>query len=150
MLSLNVEKRCKLCLLIKNSLKLISFFHSDKLKLDYVKGAYKTHLGDANIANGYHLNSRAASNEAIYGNDDDDDDEEELEGACALPLKKEGPMLPDKSIEDVLQIETSKIMELFPHFGTGYIRRLLLFYDSSSEVVISKILEGIFFQHFII
>jgi CUE domain len=77
--------------------------------------------------------------------EDDEDSSSEMEGACALPLKKYGPELPTASenIEDVLQIETSKILELFPNFGVGYIRKLLLFYDKSSEKVVAKILEGI-------
>ena len=69
-------------------------------------------------------------------------DELEMEGACALPLKKEGPQLPDKDTEDFIQLETTKILELFPDYGAGYIRRLLAFYDNNSETVISKMLEG--------
>jgi activating signal cointegrator complex subunit 2 len=88
-------------------------------------------------SNGYHL-KEAPKNDYL-----DYEDDEELEGACALPLKKEGPQLPDKNIEDILQLETSKVMEIFPHFGVGYIRRLLSFYNNSAETVISKILEGV-------
>lgn len=69
-------------------------------------------------------------------------EEEELEGACALPLKKEPKPKPPKDIEDVLQVETAKILELFGDLGTGYIRKLLAFYDNSSEKVIEKIVEG--------
>lgn len=69
-------------------------------------------------------------------------DDLEMEGACALPLKKEGPQLPDKDTEDFIQLETTKILELFPDYGAGYIRRLLAFYDNNSETVIAKMLEG--------
>jgi hypothetical protein len=42
----------------------------------------------------------------------------------------------------LLQVETAKILELFSDLGTGYIRKLLAFYDNSSEKVIEKIVEG--------
>lgn len=65
-----------------------------------------------------------------------------MEGACAYPLPKEDEKETALNIEEVLQLETSKILELFPTYGVGYIRRLLKFYENSSETVISKILEG--------
>lgn len=69
-------------------------------------------------------------------------EDDEFEGACALPLPSSELKAPPDNLEDILQLETSKILELFPGFGVGYIRRLLVFYDNSSENVISKILEG--------
>lgn len=60
-----------------------------------------------------------------------------------MPLQKaEQSQFAGASIEDTLQLETSKILELFPNYGVGYIRRLLAFYDNSSEKVVAKILEG--------
>ncbi|KAG5683773.1 hypothetical protein PVAND_013037 [Polypedilum vanderplanki] len=106
----------------------------DQIKLKFVSDAYKNDSSTANVANGFHLKS----NDEIQNEDCDDD---ELEGACALPLKKEGPQLPEKNTEDFIQFETCKILELFPEYGAGYIRRLLAFYDNNSETVISKILE---------
>lgn len=44
--------------------------------------------------------------------------------------------------EELIQQETGRIMELFQDYGVGYIRRLLAYYDNSSEKVISAILEG--------
>lgn len=79
------------------------------------------------VSNGYHIEAESQL------------DSDELEGACALPLPKEPS---PENLEDVLQIETSKILELFPNYGVGYIRRLLAFYENSSEIVVAKILEG--------
>ena len=110
---------------------------SDKIKLEFVKDAYKTESFSDNTLNGYHLQSNNSEKTNEY-----EEDELELEGACALPLKKEGPQLPEKDTEDFIQLETTKILELFPDFGAGYIRRLLVFYDNNSETVISKMLEG--------
>lgn len=60
-----------------------------------------------------------------------------------MPLQKaEHSQFAGASIEDTLQLETSKILELFPNYGVGYIRRLLAFYENSSEKVVAKILEG--------
>ena len=83
------------------------------------------------VSNGYHVEPQM-------------EDEDEMEGACALPLPKVEVPKPanQKNIEETVQLETSKILELFPSYGVGYIRRLLAFYDNSSENVISKILEG--------
>lgn len=84
------------------------------------------------MSNGYHVD---ASHQ---------EEEDDFEGACALPLPipSAGPKESPIDLEDILQLETSKILELFPAFGVGYIRRLLAFYDNSSEKVVSKILEG--------
>lgn len=54
--------------------------------------------------------------------------------------------------EELIQTETGRIIELFPDYGVGYIRKLLAYYDNSSEKVISAILEGcitLFFDYFI-
>jgi hypothetical protein len=119
-------------------LKYLFLFDSrDKIKLEFVKDAYKTESFSSNAVNGYHVQSNDTSKSNDYEIDD-----LELEGACALPLKKEGPQLPDRDTEDFIQLETTKILELFSDYGAGYIRRLLAFYDNNSETVISKILEG--------
>lgn len=110
-------------------------YFSDKVKLEFVGEAYKIEetigsLPKSKVTNGYHV-------EASHS------EEDEFEGACALPLPSSESKKPTAdNVEDILQIETSKILELFPAFGVGYIRRLLAFYDNSSEKVISKILEG--------
>lgn len=107
---------------------------SDKIKLEFVGEAYKIEatvdsLPKSNVANGYHVENPQS--------------EDEFEGACALPLPSSETKKPTAdNVEDILQIETSKILELFPSFGVGYIRRLLVFYENSSEKVVSKILEG--------
>lgn len=106
-------------------------FFSDKIKLDFVRSAFKSET--PSMANGYHSTKQEIPSS--------DSEEEELEGACALPLKKE-PKVKSKDIEDLLQVETAKILELFGDLGTGYIRKLLAFYDNSSEKVIEKIVEG--------
>ena len=69
------------------------------------------------------------------------EDEDEMEGACSLPLKPSPPKVV-KSLEDTIQEETCKIMELFPDYGVGYIRKLLSRYNNSAEVVIATVLEG--------
>ena len=84
----------------------------------------------SNVHNGYHASS------------DIQTDDDELEGACALPLPKSKVKEASVDVEEMMQLETSKILELFPHYGVGYIRKLLAFYDNSSENVIGKILEG--------
>ena len=111
-------------------------FSSDKIKLEFVGEAYKIEetidsLPKSNVANGFHVETSQS-------------EEDEFEGACALPLSSSSESKKPTAdiVEDILQIETSKILELFPAFGVGYIRRLLAFYDNSSEKVISKILEG--------
>lgn len=58
-----------------------------------------------------------------------------------MPLSVPEVEEPVKNTEEIMQLETSKILELFPNYGVGYIRRLLAHYDNSSETVISKILE---------
>jgi activating signal cointegrator complex subunit 2 len=83
----------------------------------------------AKVSNGFHFEPEV-------------EDEDEMEGACALPLSKPEPQEAPINVEEQVQVETSKILELFPNFGVGYIRRLLAFYDNSSETVVSKILEG--------
>ena len=62
----------------------------------------------------------------------------DLEGAVGGAVE----VLEPTDIEEILQKETARIMELFPDFGVGYIRRLLAYYDSSAEKVIAAILEG--------
>lgn len=111
------------------------FLPSDKVKLEFVRDAFKSDFASPGVSNGYHL-------QASPVNPEPEDDDFELEGACALPLIKEGPMLPEKYTEDFIQLETTKILELFPDYGAGYIRRLLAFYDNNSETVISRMLEG--------
>lgn len=69
-----------------------------------------------------------------------------MEGACAYPLPKALKKATSDNVEETLQLETSKILELFPTYGVGYIRKLLTFYNNSSEEVISKILEGNIFD----
>lgn len=59
-----------------------------------------------------------------------------------MPLPQVEVQRSPENIEEAVQIETSKILELFPNYGVGYIRRLLAFYDNSSENVICIILEG--------
>lgn len=86
-------------------------------------------MKSAKTTNGYHLEPQV-------------EDDDEMEGACALPLPKADIPKPVENVEEIVQLETSKILELFPNYGVGYIRRLLAFYDNSSETVISKILEG--------
>ncbi|XP_070491791.1 activating signal cointegrator 1 complex subunit 2 [Chironomus tepperi] len=108
----------------------------DKIKLEFVKDAYKVESFSSNVHNGYHVQSN--NTEKI---NDYEIDELEMEGACALPLKKEGPQLPERDSEDFIQLETSKILELFPDYGAGYIRRLLAFYDNNSETVLAKMLD---------
>lgn len=98
--------------------------------MEFVQGAFKSDHQPSSVANGFHVQPN------------EEEDEEELEGACALPLKKEGPQLPDKNSEDFIQMETCKVLELFPVYGAGYVRRLLAFYDNNSETVIARILEG--------
>lgn len=101
---------------------------SDQIKLRFVTDAFKID-STVKAVNGFH--------EALETSDDFEE-----EGACCLPLPKPTKIEEPKNAEDVFQLETSKILELFPSFGVGYIRRLLAFYDSSSEKVVSKILEG--------
>lgn len=116
----------------KSAINSIYFsIHSDKIKLEFVSDAFSIRQDQksANVSNGYHTEPQI-------------DDEDEMEGACALPLPKTEPQKPVVNVEEILQLETSKILELFPSYGVGYIRRLLAFYDNSSENVISKILEG--------
>lgn len=103
---------------------LTQFGSIDKIKLNYVVTAYQCEPRRAN----------AAAKE-VEINDD-------FEGACALPLPIENEKSKDLSPDGDIQIETTKILEIFPHLGTGYIRTLLIFYDNKSETVISKILEG--------
>lgn len=88
----------------------------------------------AAASNGFHLTARNTTG------DDEASDDDDLEGACALPLKKAEKRPNDA--EEILQIETAKILELFPELGTGYIRKLLVFYGKNSEIVITKIVEG--------
>lgn len=104
----------------------------DKIKLDFVTDAFKSTptKSSATVSNGFHAPPEVET---------DDDD---FEGACALPLPKSDAVEAPLNLEEVMQLETSKILELFPHYGVGYIRRLLAFYDNSSENVIAKILEG--------
>jgi CUE domain len=66
----------------------------------------------------------------------------EDEGACALSSVQNQTEETFNAKDDVIQLETTKILELFPSYGVGYIRRLLAFYANSSERVIEKILEG--------
>lgn len=117
-------------------LKTFFFFHSDKLKLEFVSGAFKTtpQVGrnPQKVSNGFHV--------PVDSNGEDDD----FEGACALPLVKQERNEAPINIEEITQIETSKVLELFPNYGVGYIRRLLAHYENSSENVIAKILEGRF------
>lgn len=104
----------------------------DKIKLEFVSGAFKTspiEITPSVVSNGFH---------------NPQNDDEDLEGACALPLPKAEIKEIPVNVEEIVHIETSKIIELFPNYGAGYIRRLLAFYDNSSENVISKILEGLF------
>jgi hypothetical protein len=115
----------------------IFFPSSDKIKLDFVRSAFKSETSTSSTSNGHHLPCSSPLNPQ---NSSESDDDEELEGACALPLKKEPK--PPKDFEDLLQVETAKILELFSDLGTGYIRKLLAFYDNSSEKVIEKIVEG--------
>lgn len=105
----------------------------DSIKLDFVTDAFKSSptKSSAKVSNGYH-----ASPSDVQIDDDD------LEGACALPLPKDDVVQAPLNLEDVIQLETNKILELFPHYGVGYIRRLLAFYENSAENVIAKILEG--------
>lgn len=105
------------------------FVFRDQIKLQYVSDAFTT--VDSGVSNGYHKESEAQNF-----------DDEDLEGACSLPLPKAANNEAPIDIEELTQIETSKILELFPNYGTGYIRRLLAFYDNSSEKVISVMLEG--------
>jgi len=103
----------------------------DKIKLEFVQDAYRHEKpAAAATTNGYHAPAKPFEIEL----------DEDLEGACALPLPK--PKESPKSDVDVMLLETTKILELFPNYGTGYIRRLLAFYENNSEIVISKILEG--------
>lgn len=105
--------------------------YSDKIKLKFVSDAFMIESVPSRVTNGYHTEHEVPQSD-------------EEEGACALPLPKPEKAEPLKDIEDILQMETSKILELFPSYGVGYIRRLLAFYDNSSEAVILKILEGKF------
>lgn len=112
-----------------------SNFFSDKIKLEFVADAFKsfpTESSSSKVTNGYHVEPEPL------------EDFDESEGACALPLPRTESIQVKASIEDILQLETSKILELFPNFGVGYIRRLLAFYENNSEKVVTKILEGEF------
>lgn len=44
-------------------------------------------------------------------------DEDDMEGACAYPLPKADEKESAENVEEVLQLETSKILELFPTYG---------------------------------
>lgn len=116
---------------------LIYFFcftlSSDKIKLEFVAEAFRieeTTKSSVKVSNGFHVESELQL------------DDEDFEGACALPLPEVEVQKSSEKVEEFLQLETSKILELFPNYGVGYIRRLLAFYDNSSENVISKVLEG--------
>ena len=99
--------------------------------MEFVADAFKSRsYSKTNVPNGYHP--------AIASEDDD-----ELEGACALPLPKPQTLEVPQNVEEIIQLETSKILELFPGYGVGYIRRLLAFYDNSSEKVVAALLEGL-------
>lgn len=107
----------------------------DQIKLGYVADAFKPDdnvTASANISNGYHIESDVKSSN------------EELEGACSLPLTNVENDEGSEGVENCNELETGKVLELFPNYGAGYIRRLLAFYDNSSETVISTILEGEF------
>lgn len=98
--------------------------------MQFVSDAFKIESSSSRPSNGYHIET------------DIHEEDDELEGACALPLLENDKKENRSGLEDVLQLETSKILELFPNYGVGYIRRLLAFYNNSSENVVSKILEG--------
>ncbi|CRL02225.1 CLUMA_CG015438, isoform A [Clunio marinus] len=107
----------------------------DKIKLNFVSDAYKIDQAASKLSNGHHNNDIV---DPLNG-------DEEFEGACALPVHQNEfskASMTTQNVEEVLQIETSKILELFPHYGVGYIRRLLAYYNNNSEEVISKIVEG--------
>lgn len=95
--------------------------------------AFKTDdtvTSSSSISNGYHIEPELKSFN------------EELEGACSLPLTNTNNGEGSEDVVNSIEFETGKILELFPDYGAGYIRRLLAFYDNSSETVISTILEG--------
>lgn len=96
--------------------------------MEFVADAFKSTESKSQVANGYHQPV---------------EDVEDFEGACSLPLPKPEKLEVVQNAEEVIQLETSKILELFPGYGVGYIRRLLAFYDSSSEKVIAALLEGL-------
>jgi activating signal cointegrator complex subunit 2 len=104
----------------------------DRMKLEFVNDAF--------------LRGGKSSNENLPNVESNQIPEEE-EGACALPLPttkstKNVEKVEEENFEEIMQIEISKVLDIFSHYGTGYIRKLLLFYDKSSEKVISTILEG--------
>lgn len=93
----------------------------DRMKLEFVNDAFL----------------RGKSPPAITLDDADEG------GACSLPLpitKVDEKV--EMNSEETMQIEISKVLDIFPQYGTGYIRKLLFFYDNSSEKLISTILEG--------
>lgn len=103
--------------------------------MEFVRKAYNR---SSNNSNGYHA----------YNKENDDFEAFEAEGACALPLPQMKKVETTDGVADVIEIETFKILELFPSYGVGYIRRLLNFYGNSSEKAIEKILEGLFDFYF--
>lgn len=109
----------------------------DDIKLNFVKEAFMDDGGDGArepLKNGH---SSYGKNELMIIID------EEIEGACALSPTA-GPSTTEKvpeNIEDLIVQETNKILELFPYYGTGFIRRILARYDNSAEKAITVILE---------
>lgn len=91
------------------------FNFSEDIKLGFVAEAFKTDYR--------HLNDTLKNFQP------------EKNGLGAFTLKSED------SNEDTFELETNKILEIFPIYGVDYVRRLLSFYNSS-EKVITHILES--------
>uniref|UniRef100_A0A336KQ35 CSON012834 protein n=1 Tax=Culicoides sonorensis TaxID=179676 RepID=A0A336KQ35_CULSO len=99
------------------------------LRLDYVQVGYR----DAEI--NQEKQKQEEENCQLNG-DEEMDDEETEEGACASISESSAIQ---ESDEDA---KIRQILDVFPDYGDGFIRKLLARYENNAESVIGAILEG--------
>lgn len=117
---------------VENDLDVIRQANNDMnaLRLDYVQVGYR----DAQM--NQEKKRAEEENEPEMTNGDLSEPEEEEEGAYAAPPESQEVPLTDE------QKKIRQIVDVFPDYGDGFIRKVLLRYDMNPELVIAAILEG--------
>uniref|UniRef100_A0A1Q3FE69 Putative transcription coactivator complex p100 component n=1 Tax=Culex tarsalis TaxID=7177 RepID=A0A1Q3FE69_CULTA len=97
----------------------------DHFKLDFVASAYCGEENGAGLTNG-HVSSES------------DQEEEEAARIEEVPTVPEAEMTPEQKAE----ANVRKVLDVLPHLGDGYVRKLLQRYGDDPEQVVAAILEG--------
>lgn len=105
----------------------------NELRLDYIKVAYRDAHLDKDLEN------NVSDDEDSFNSAENDEIIPEINNEVQNYIATSEP---SSSIPSTEASKIMQIMEVFPDYGEGYIKKLLKRYDMSAEKVISAILEG--------